>query len=81
MQTIDYGPKPFDQFVIAILEFTEFLSLFLENNEEGIRGVTVIDPGGKWVVDEIFPSLLSVLGQGGIQEGFEVRGGGGCIMS
>ena len=34
----------------------------------------MVEHGGAWMVDEIMPGLLRVLGQGSLEKGFKVRG-------
>ena len=75
VQHIDDGTEPLEQFGIALPKFIKRLGLFLEYMKDRIRAVTSIDPVGKWVIAEIFSSLLSVLLQGGIEKGLEI---GGC---
>ena len=62
MQVIEDGPKAQDQIGIAVPDFLKFLGLFLENGKEGFGGVTAINVGGEWAVEEFFPGLLGVLG-------------------
>ena len=79
MQHIDDRSKPLEQFGIAVLEFIKRPGLFLEYIEDRIGALATIDPVGEWMVAEIFPSLLGVLGQGNVENGLEVGGRGGCI--
>ena len=79
MQHVDDGSKPHEQFGIAILEFVKRPGLFLEYMKDRISTVAPIDLGGKWVVAEIFPSLLSVLLQGSIEKSVEGGRCEGCI--
>jgi hypothetical protein len=79
MQHIDDRFEPLEQSRIASPEFAKCPGLFLEYIKDRIGVITGIDPVGKGVVAEIFPSLLGVLGHGCIEKGPEVGGRGGCI--
>ena len=77
-QYIDNGLKQFEQFRFAPPKFVKRLGLFLKYIKDRIGIVTAIDLRGKWVVAEIFPSLLGVVRQGSIENSLKV---GGCIRS
>jgi hypothetical protein len=81
MQDLNDRFEPLEQFDIALPEFVEHSGLFLEYGNDRIRVVATIDLGSKWVVAEIFASLLGVLCQGGIENRLEVIGSGSCISS
>jgi len=76
MQDIDNRSEPLEQSGIALPECNKPLGLFSEYLEDRIGAVAAIDPAGKCVSAEIFPSLLGVLGQGSIEKGRV-----GCIRS
>jgi len=76
MQLIDNGCEPIDQFRVTIPKFIECSRLFFENSQDRIWGHAYIDHVGEWVIPKIFPSRSSILGQGDIEEIFEVEGGG-----
>jgi hypothetical protein len=61
-QTVDYGPKPLDQFGIAFPKFLKLLDLFLEYGKEGFGGLAAIDLGGQRVAKEIVSGLLGIFG-------------------
>jgi hypothetical protein len=79
MQHIDNGSEPLEQFGIAVSEFIKRSGLFLEYMKDRIGAVATIDPVGKWVVAEIFPSLFGVVRQGSIEKRLEVGGCAVCI--
>ena len=79
MQCIDNGCKPLDQLQIAIPEFIKSPGLLVEYCEDGIRRLASINDGGQGVVAKILSGAFGVLVQGGIKEGFEVGGSGGCM--
>ena len=79
MQHVDDGCKPPQQFGIALLEFVKRPGLFLEYMKDRFGTVAAPNLGGKWVVAEIFPSLLSVLLQGSMEKCREGGGREGCI--
>jgi len=59
---MDHRLEPFHQFWIALPEFIKCYCMLLEYPEDGIRVVTVLELGSKWVIDEIIPRLFSVVG-------------------
>ena len=79
MQPIDNRPEPLDQIGITIPEFIQRLGLLLEYNKNPIRRVTSIDGGSQWVIAEVLTSASGILGQGCVEEGFEVGLWGGYI--
>lgn len=70
MQVIERGAKPQDQIGIAVPNFLKFLGAFMEYGKEGFSRIAAINFGGEWAIEEIFPGLLCVLGQGFAEEGF-----------
>ena len=72
MQHIDDRYQPLEQFSIAFPKFIKRPGLFLEYIKDRIRAIAAIDPVGEWVIAEIFPSLLGILGQGRIENSLEV---------
>jgi hypothetical protein len=79
MQPIDNRPEPLDQLGIATPKFIKHLGLLLEYSKNLIRRVASIDDGGQWVVTEILTSAFGILGQGCVEEGFDIGLWGGCI--
>jgi hypothetical protein len=79
MQDLDDRFEPLEQFDIALPEFVKRSGLFLKYGNDRIRVVATIDLGSKWVVAEIFASLLGVLRQGCVENRLEVRGSGSCV--
>jgi hypothetical protein len=77
----DDGLKPLDQSVISGLEFVKFLGLFFKYHQEGIGSVTSINLVCEWMIAEVVPSLLGVLGQGSIKQGLEIGGSGSGVRS
>ena len=77
MQPFDNRSKPLDQLGIAIPEFIERLGLLLKYAKNLIRRVASIDGGSQWVVAKILSGALGILGQGFLEEGFEVGSWGG----
>jgi hypothetical protein len=72
MQLIDNRPEPLDQLGITIPKFIKRVGLLLEYSKNLIRRLASIDGGSQWVVAEILTSAFGVLGQGSVEEGFEV---------
>jgi hypothetical protein len=62
MQTINNRSKPHEQSWIAIPELLKCLGLLLEYTKDSVRRVATSDRGGKWMVEENFPRLFSVMG-------------------
>jgi len=77
MQPIDKRPERLDQLGITVPELIKGLGLRLEYSENRIRRLASIDVGSQWVVSEILSSAFGILGQGGVEEGFEVGYWGG----
>ena len=78
MQHINERFEPLEQFGIALPEFVKRQRLFLEDIKDRIGAIAAVDSVSEWVVTENFPSLLSVLGQGSIENGLKVGGRGAC---
>lgn len=74
MQTIDQWPEPLDQFGIAVSKFIKSSSLLFKYSKDSVGRVAMVEHGGAWMVDEIMPGLLRVLGQGSLEKSFKVRG-------
>ena len=73
MQVTDDGLKPCDQLRIVVFsELVKFLGLILEYCNDLIEWIASIDLGGEFGVAEIIPRLIDVLGQGVIEDGFEI---------
>lgn len=81
MQDLNDRFEPPEQFDIALPKFVKRCGLLLEYGNDRIRVIAAIDLGSKWVVTEIFASLLGVLRQGGIENRIKVRGSRNCISS
>jgi len=81
MQVTNDGHKPCDQLRIVVSEIVKFLGLFFEYRNDLIDRIASIDLGGEWVVAEIIPRLSGVLGQGVIEDGFELGRSRYIIMS
>ena len=76
------GLKPCDQLRIVVFsELVKFLGLFLEYCNDLIEWIVSIDLGGEFGVEEIIPRHILVLGEGGIEDGFETGRSRRCIMS
>ena len=71
MQHIDDRCEPLEQIFIAIPDFTKRQGLFSEYIMDRIGAIAAIDHVGEWVVTEIFPSFLGVIGQGSIKKRLE----------
>ena len=71
--------KPISQLGIAISEFIKLPGLLLEHTEDRIRRFPLINSGSLWVVEEVFPCVLGVLGQGRVKVWIGDGGCGGCI--
>ena len=78
MQHIDDGSEPLEQFGIAPLKFVKSPCLLLEYTKDRIGIIAAIDLRGKWVVAEIFPSLLGILLQGSIEKRLKAGGREDC---
>ena len=73
MQVTNDGLKPCDQLRIVVFsELVKFLGLFLEYCNDLIEWIVSIDLGGEFGVAEIILRHFLVLGQGAIEDGFEV---------
>ncbi len=81
MQVTNDGLKPCDQLRIVVSEIVKFLGLFFEYCNNLIEWIASIDLGGEWVVVEIIPRHIGVLGQGVIEDGFEIGRSRYFIMS
>jgi hypothetical protein len=81
VQSIDNGCKELDQLGITIPEFIEVPGLLLEYLEDRIWRLASIDSGGDRVVAEILTCAFGILGQCGVEEGFELGRSGGCTRS
>ena len=82
MQVTNDGLKPCDQLRIVVFsEFVKFFGLFLEYCNDLIEWIALIDLGGEFGVAEIIPRLTGELGQGVIEDGFELERSRRCIMS
>ena len=81
MQVTDDGFKPCDQLRIVVSEIVKLLDLFLEYCNDLIEWIASIDLRGEWVVAEIIPCLIDVLGQGVIEDSFELGRSRYFIMS
>ena len=79
MQPIDNRPEPLDQLVITIPEFIKRLGLCLEYRHNLIWRLASIDGSSQWVIAEILTSASGILGQGCVEEGFEIGLRGGRI--
>jgi hypothetical protein len=79
MQTTHNRFEPPGQSMVAIPELIKREGLLYEYNENRIWGHASVDFGGDWVITEILPSAFRKLGQGNLEEGFEVGGSGGYV--
>ena len=62
MQAIDDRVEILHQFGIAIPELVQLLGLLLEYGQDVIGGFALSDLGSEWIILEIFPGLLRVVG-------------------
>ena len=53
--------------------------MLFEDDQDVVGGTAAVEHGREWMAGEAFPSPFSVLGQGGIEQRFEVRGRGGRV--
>jgi len=82
MQVTNDGLKPCDQLrIVVVSELVKFLGLFLEYFNDLIDRIASIDLGGEFGVAEIMLRHILVLGQGVIEDGFELERSRRRIMS
>ena len=81
MQETNDGLKACDQLRIVVSEIVKFLGLFLEYRNDLIEWIASIDLGGELMVAEIISRHIGVLGQGLIEDGFELGRSRYFIMS
>ena len=78
MKDLHYGFKTVDQLSIAIAICLELLCFVFEEIKDGICGIAILEGLGRGMCGEVYACLLSIVGQGSIENKLKVGRGVRC---
>ena len=67
-----------DQLVISVSGVLELVYFFLKELEDGIGGLAILEFLGKWILGQVYSSVLVIVGQGCIENDIKVGRGDHC---
>jgi hypothetical protein len=76
MKDLYYWLQAVDQLAISVPIGTELLGFVLEEVEDSIGRVAVLEGLGEGICGKVYPCLLSIVGQSGIEDGLKAGGHG-----
>jgi hypothetical protein len=78
MENLHNWPKVFEQLVVSVAEILKFLYFFLKELEDSIGGLAILECLGKWILGQVYSSVLAIVSQGRVENDFEVGRGDHC---
>jgi hypothetical protein len=78
VKNLDNWSKAVDQLVISVAEVVELVYFFLKELEDSIGGLAILEFLGKWILGQVYSSVLAIVGQGCIENDFKVERGDHC---
>ena len=62
MKNLDNWSKAVDQLVISVAEVVELVYFFLKELEDSIGGLAILEFLGKWILGQVYSSVLAIVG-------------------